>query len=176
MENAVIVDLFKSYFRLKSRILEKSIVQKCFYLFHDGCPYNVETSPLICSVNQWTSVMKELKIGTLKIPNNSTENTRGVQFVFRKIAIASFCCLYLEAVVRRCSVKLTGKQLTWSSFLINKDDFIAVVSLRISVNFSETSSISCFYLFILGQKLSGYSDVLILDLDLDFARKVDKKL
>ena len=36
-------------------------------LFHDGGPYHTETSPLICSVNQWTgfymigaSVMKEL--------------------------------------------------------------------------------------------------------------------
>ena len=38
-----------------------------FYLFHDGGRYHVETSPLICSGNQWTgfymitaSVMKEL--------------------------------------------------------------------------------------------------------------------
>ena len=38
------------------------------YLFHDGDPYHVETSPLICIANQWTgfymmgtSFMKELK-------------------------------------------------------------------------------------------------------------------
>ena len=38
-------------------------------LFHDGGPYHIETSPLICSANQWsgfymigTSVMKELRI------------------------------------------------------------------------------------------------------------------
>ena len=37
-------------------------------LFHDGDRYHIETSPLICSANQWTgfymitaSVMKELK-------------------------------------------------------------------------------------------------------------------
>ena len=36
-------------------------------LFHDACPYHIETSPLICRTNQWigfymirTSVMKEL--------------------------------------------------------------------------------------------------------------------
>ena len=38
-------------------------------LFHDGGPYHTKTSPLICSVNQWTgfcmiwtSVMKELNL------------------------------------------------------------------------------------------------------------------
>ena len=38
------------------------------YFFHNGGPYNIETSPLICSANQWTDfyitgtwVMKELK-------------------------------------------------------------------------------------------------------------------
>ena len=36
-------------------------------LFHDGGPYHIETSPLICSANQWTgfcmkgtSIMKQL--------------------------------------------------------------------------------------------------------------------
>ena len=36
--------------------------------FHDGGPYHIETSPLICSANQWTgfymvgtSAMKKLK-------------------------------------------------------------------------------------------------------------------
>ena len=40
------------------------------YLFHDLVPYHIETSPLICSANQWigfymigTFVMKELKKG-----------------------------------------------------------------------------------------------------------------
>ena len=40
-------------------------------LFHEGCPYHIETSPLICSANQWTGfymietyVMKELKLLT----------------------------------------------------------------------------------------------------------------
>ena len=38
------------------------------YLFHDGGRYHIETSPVICSANQWTgfymitaSVMKELR-------------------------------------------------------------------------------------------------------------------
>ena len=38
------------------------------YLFHDGGPYHIETSSVICIANQWTgfyiigvSVMKELK-------------------------------------------------------------------------------------------------------------------
>ena len=37
-------------------------------LFYDGCPYYIETSPMICFVNQWigfymigTIVIKELK-------------------------------------------------------------------------------------------------------------------
>ena len=37
-------------------------------LFHDGCPYPIKTSPLICRANQWTgfymirtSVMKDLR-------------------------------------------------------------------------------------------------------------------
>ena len=39
----------------------------CVKLFHDGGPYHIEISPLICRANQWTgfymigtSVMKEL--------------------------------------------------------------------------------------------------------------------
>ena len=45
-----------------------------FKLFHDGCPYHMETSPLICSANQrtgfymtGTSIMKELTIQKLVI-------------------------------------------------------------------------------------------------------------
>ena len=37
------------------------------YLFHDGGPYHIETSPLICIANEWTgfymigtTIMKEL--------------------------------------------------------------------------------------------------------------------
>ena len=44
-----------------------------YYLFHDGGHYHIETSPSICSANQWTgfymttaSVMKEL-METLKL-------------------------------------------------------------------------------------------------------------
>ena len=40
-----------------------------YLIFHDGGRYHIETSPLICSVNQWTdfsmitaSVMKELNL------------------------------------------------------------------------------------------------------------------
>ena len=39
-------------------------------VFHDGSPYHIDTSPMVCTANQWigsymigTSVMKELKIG-----------------------------------------------------------------------------------------------------------------
>ena len=42
-------------------------VYSIYWLFHDGDRYHIETSPLICSANQWTgfymitaSVMKEL--------------------------------------------------------------------------------------------------------------------
>ena len=45
----------------------------CPSLFHDGGRYHIETSPLICSANQWTgfsmiraSVMKELTIKSEK--------------------------------------------------------------------------------------------------------------
>ena len=50
---------------------------ECALLFHDGGPYQIETSPLICSASQWTgfymigsSVMKELK-------NKSTKSCCG---------------------------------------------------------------------------------------------------
>ena len=45
-----------------------------YKLFHDGGPYHIETSPLICSANQWagfymleTSVMKELRVMSYNI-------------------------------------------------------------------------------------------------------------
>ena len=46
--------------------------QQSLKLFHDGDPYHIETSPLVCFPNQWTglymvgtSVIKELKTKTL---------------------------------------------------------------------------------------------------------------
>ena len=60
------------------------------YLFRDGGPYHIETSPLICSVNQWAgfylvgiSVMKELLIaGVRKIQrcNQSSSNIHNGTF------------------------------------------------------------------------------------------------
>ena len=32
----------------------KSATRALGLLFHDGDPYHIETSPLICSANQWT--------------------------------------------------------------------------------------------------------------------------
>ena len=49
-----------------------------FYLFHDGGPYHIETSPFICRENQWvgfymtaTSVMKELNKIALLVPEKT---------------------------------------------------------------------------------------------------------
>ena len=54
-----------SYFHQKNCIFPVFLLT--FSLFHDGGRYDKETSPLICSANQWTgfymitaSVMKEL--------------------------------------------------------------------------------------------------------------------
>ena len=64
----------------KSDEAEKNIMSvrnQCYmnkedYLFHEGGPYHIETSPLICRANQWTgfyiigtSVLKQL-IASLK--------------------------------------------------------------------------------------------------------------
>ena len=50
-----------------SKYVKQVIWSMIFELFHDGGRYHIETSPLICSANQWagfymitTSVMKEL--------------------------------------------------------------------------------------------------------------------
>ena len=47
------------------------------YLFHDGDPYHIEVSPLICSANQWTgfymietSIIKGLKQKRIVINGN----------------------------------------------------------------------------------------------------------
>ena len=51
-------------------------------MFHDGGPYSIETSPLICRANQWfgfclieTSVMKELRELFVKVPLKNLEGT-----------------------------------------------------------------------------------------------------
>ena len=37
-------------------------------LFHDGGPYHIETSPLICRVNQWTGFyIKETYLETFQV-------------------------------------------------------------------------------------------------------------
>ena len=54
-----------------------------FHFFHDGDPYHIETSPLICSANQYTgfhmigSAMKELNANiarSLELEFANTEN------------------------------------------------------------------------------------------------------
>ena len=57
--------LVQKYFCIQ---LDAFYLQCPYQLFHDGGPYHVKTSPLICRENQWTgfcmmetSVMKELK-------------------------------------------------------------------------------------------------------------------
>ena len=44
------------------------------WLFHDGCPYHIETSSIICSANQWTglhlietSIMKQSNFGQIQL-------------------------------------------------------------------------------------------------------------
>ena len=50
--------------------MKKVIIFAFLKLFHDEGSYHIETSPLICSANQWTgfymiwtSVIKELTLG-----------------------------------------------------------------------------------------------------------------
>ena len=61
------------------------IVLVNIWLFHDGGPYHIETSPLICSPNQWTgfymigtSVMKKC------IVQNHNRNTRSAFKIYSK--------------------------------------------------------------------------------------------
>ena len=53
------------------QVHQKFMILKNLSLFHDGGCYHIETSPLICSANQWTgfymitaSIMKELSLVT----------------------------------------------------------------------------------------------------------------
>ena len=61
----------------------------CYHLFHDGGPYHINTSPLICRANQWTgfymigtSVMKGLIMVNQAHANNS-------MFIFANIDTGS---------------------------------------------------------------------------------------
>ena len=60
----------------KLTLFLKLLIDAVCQLFHDRGRYHIETSPLICSANQWTgfykitaSAMKELNVGQ-KLPNN----------------------------------------------------------------------------------------------------------
>ena len=62
---SLMVDLFTTSTKKVFPVMHIHV--KKIYLFHDGGRYHIETSPLICSANQWTgfymitaSVMKEL--------------------------------------------------------------------------------------------------------------------
>ena len=48
--------------------LLKIVVLFSHYLFHDGDPYHVETSPLICRTNQWAGfyMIRDLRHKTVK--------------------------------------------------------------------------------------------------------------
>ena len=68
-------------------------------LFHDGDRYHIETSPLICSANQWTgfymitaSVMKELRKSQIS--------------TLRSIHLPCFCCYMLKNAVLNISLIL----------------------------------------------------------------------
>ena len=57
------------YVKLHFVFCVQEIVLVCFYFFHDGGLYHIETIPLIRHANQWTSfymmgttVMKELRL------------------------------------------------------------------------------------------------------------------
>ena len=60
----------------KNKAAIQRIYKQPIELFHDGGRYHIETSPLICSANQWTSfyiitvsVMKELIGKDRQMPN-----------------------------------------------------------------------------------------------------------
>ena len=71
-ENGHIIHSFNSLcsglsIQLQKNFFEMEIHNVKAELFHDGGPYHIETSPLICFANQWTgfymiwtSIMKEL--------------------------------------------------------------------------------------------------------------------
>ena len=90
--------------------------QTVFKLFHDGGPYHIETSPLICSANQWTGfymtvtfVMKELiskKMNVMQLhPRESHVKfllNHRVNFLMKK---------------KQVSVMIDGKQYTIGYFV-----------------------------------------------------------
>ena len=58
-------------------------------LFHDGGPYHIETSPMICRANQWTdfymigtSVMKELIPQNISVSKFAHMAQNGTYFKF----------------------------------------------------------------------------------------------
>ena len=66
----LVVGLFQGI----NKRINKSNFIKILSLFYDGGPYHIETSPLICTANQWTglymvgtSVMKELNVFTVPV-------------------------------------------------------------------------------------------------------------
>ena len=90
-----------------SIFLPVTAIMVWFYLFHDGGPYHVETSPLICYTNQWigfymmgTSFMKELKCFPYSV---IASDFPILSVVFKKSFFESF---------------LTGTKKTWSK--VNK--------------------------------------------------------
>ena len=68
------------------------------WLFHDGGRYHIETSPLICSANQWAgfytitaSVMTELSQSILQdIQRDEVEITRWITFPDNWISFFKF--------------------------------------------------------------------------------------
>ena len=63
-----------------------------YKLFHDGSPYYIETSPLICRANQWTDFYM---IGT---------------FVMKELMRYTCKCFSLDMDVRPCSRKASSKK------------------------------------------------------------------
>ena len=68
-----IINVYHSFASLSLIFVRMSNFLKIGQHFHDGCSYHIETSPLICSANQWTdffmigtSAMKELKLLRIK--------------------------------------------------------------------------------------------------------------
>ena len=64
--------IISSYLMLTRNGNQALRFENFFQLFHDGGPYPMETSPLICYENQWTdfymigtSILKELKLRML---------------------------------------------------------------------------------------------------------------
>ena len=80
-------------------------------MFHDKGPCRIETSPLICSANQWngfyligTSVMKELRRSSPIILRNSVLTSCNAQFTF-----PVFCFFSVWVLIYELS-RFTGRQ------------------------------------------------------------------